>query len=82
MLQVLGGVVMLLLLLGWVALCYAFYQKHQYDLDRDRFHKQRSKHLSLWKPDLTLANEQFSALNFRLLTSSAEPMNSSVSFSF
>ena len=55
MLQTLGGLVMLVLLGGWVALCRAFYLKHRHDLREEEALRHRSKLLSLWKPDLTLA---------------------------
>ena len=52
MLESLGWVLMGCFVLGWIALCYAFCRKHRHDLDRNLFHKNKSKHLSLWKPDL------------------------------
>ena len=50
--SILGSLLMLSFLLGYLALCRAFYRKRREDQERDIILKKRAKHLSLWKPDL------------------------------
>ncbi len=63
MLNSLGYIVMGAFLLAYLALCIAWSRKHFYDLVQQTKEIRKSKHKSLWKPDLTL-DQHFSWRSF------------------